>query len=239
MNEVASNEYDATEKRLANGRKGAPISVDFLEPTKMNNISSHQNGRTLKFSNIRRLSDGELNNNGIGGTSEVWTLPTAFDRLNTDAAENCSIISGATSVTTVTKKKPPIPDGGFGWVIVFASFSIQLIIDGIAFSFGLIYTDLLDYFKESRTKTSWIGSLFLAVPLLAGPVLSNLVDKYGCRVMTVIGGLVGGIGFALAAVSNSVEMLYMTFGVISGLGIGIGYVTAIVSIAFWFDKKRE
>lgn len=138
-----------------------------------------------------------------------------------------------------TLKKPRIPDGGFGWVIVFASFSISVIIDGIAFSFGLIYTELLNYFKESKTKTAWIGAFHLAVPLLAGPILSNLVDKYGCRTMTIIGGLVAGIGFVLSSISTSVEMLYLTFGLISGVGIGIGYVTAVVSIAFWFDKKRE
>lgn len=57
--------------------------------------------------------------------------------------------------------------------------------------------------------------------------------------MTFIGGLLAGTGFALASVSNSIEMLYVTFGFIAGIGIGIGYVTAVVSVAFWFDKKRK
>lgn len=120
------------------------------------------------------------------------------------------------------KKKCVIPDGGYGWTVVFASLVIQLIIDGISFSFGLIYTELLNYFEESKTKTAWIGALVLAVPLMSGPVISNLVDKYGCRKMTIIGGLIGGIGFVLASISTSVEMLYITFGLISGFGIGIG-----------------
>lgn len=152
---------------------------------------------------------------------------------------NESDVSSIISETTSNFNRKKIPDGGYGWVVVFASLAIQLIIDGIAFSFGLIYTELLNYFEESKTKTAWIGALFLAVPLMSGPILSNLVDKYGCRVMTVIGGLIGAIGFVLASISTSVEMLYITFGLISGFGIGIGYVTAIVSIAFWFDKKRK
>lgn len=131
-----------------------------------------------------------------------------------------------------------IPDGGYGWIIVLSSLVVSLIADGISFSFGLIYTELLDYFKESKSKTAWIGSLFLAVPLLVGPIMSNLVDKYGCRKMTIIGGVVSSAGFALSAICQSVEMLYLTFGIISGIGLGIGYVTAVVSIAFWFDKKR-
>lgn len=57
--------------------------------------------------------------------------------------------------------------------------------------------------------------------------------------MTIIGGLISCLGFVLSAMANSVEMLYLTLGLISGFGIGIGYVTAVVSIAFWFNKKRE
>lgn len=160
--------------------------------------------------------------------------------INLDDLDKDSILSASMTLAANTvQPKPRIPDGGFGWVIVFASFVISVIIDGIAFSFGLIYTELLHYFKESKTKTAWIGAFHLAVPLLAGPILSNLVDKYGCRTMTIIGGLVAGIGFVLSSLSNSVEMLFLTFGLISGIGIGIGYVTAVVSIAFWFDKKRE
>uniref|UniRef100_A0A1B0D5F5 Major facilitator superfamily (MFS) profile domain-containing protein n=1 Tax=Phlebotomus papatasi TaxID=29031 RepID=A0A1B0D5F5_PHLPP len=135
------------------------------------------------------------------------------------------------------KQKPQIPDGGFGWVVVFSSLMVSLISDGVSFSFGLIYTELLTYFQDSSpSKTAWVGSLFLAVPLLCGPIMSNLVDKYGCRKMTVVGDY--WIGFVLASLCDSIEGLYVTFGIIAGLGLGIGYVTAVVSIAFWFDKKR-
>lgn len=56
--------------------------------------------------------------------------------------------------------------------------------------------------------------------------------------MTLIGGLLACLGFFLAAFSNSVELLYCTYGVLTGVGLGVGYVTAVVSIAFWFDKRR-
>lgn len=68
--------------------------------------------------------------------------------------------------------------------------------------------------------------------------MSNLVDKYGCRKMTMLGGLLGCLGFVLSSVATSVEMLFFTFGIVASLGLGFCYVTAVVSIAFWFDKKR-
>ncbi|XP_051161541.1 uncharacterized protein LOC127281719 isoform X2 [Leptopilina boulardi] len=134
--------------------------------------------------------------------------------------------------------KPKIPDGGWGWVVVMASLIISMIADGVSFSFGLLYSKFLEEFEASKSKTAWIGSLFMAVPLLSGPVMSALVDRYGCRNMTIAGGFISGMGFVLSSFSNSIEVMYLTFGVIAGLGLGLCYVTAVVSIAYWFDKKR-
>ncbi|KAK0089960.1 hypothetical protein PV325_004437 [Microctonus aethiopoides] len=133
---------------------------------------------------------------------------------------------------------PKIPDGGWGWMVVMASLIISMIADGVSFSFGLLYIEFLHEFGASKARTAWIGSLFMAVPLLSGPIMSALVDRYGCRNMTIIGGLVSGFGFVLSSFSNSIEVMYLTFGVLAGLGLGLCYVTAVVSIAYWFDKKR-
>ena len=69
--------------------------------------------------------------------------------------------------------------------------------------------------------------------------MSALVDRYGCRSMTIVGGFVSALGFVLSCFSQSVEFMYATFGVIAGLGLGLCYVTAVVSITFWFEKKRN
>lgn len=137
------------------------------------------------------------------------------------------------------KSEIKIPDGGWGWVVVFSSFVISMIADGISFSFGLLYIEFLEEFQASKSTTAWIGSLFIAVPLLSGPVMSALVDRYGCRSMTILGGIISTLGFVLASVSTTLEMMMVTFGVIAGLGLGLVYVTAVVSIAYWFEKKRN
>lgn len=69
------------------------------------------------------------------------------------------------------------PDGGWGWVVVAAAFMVNLIADGITFSFGVIYVEFLNYFGEGKSKTAWIGSLFMAMPMLSGPIASFLTDR--------------------------------------------------------------
>uniref|UniRef100_A0A7G3AQK6 Putative monocarboxylate transporter 9-like protein n=1 Tax=Lutzomyia longipalpis TaxID=7200 RepID=A0A7G3AQK6_LUTLO len=180
------------------------------------------------------LSPNEVTFCNVSDTSSAGSTKRRRRLTSTDTD-----VDSIASSNYQQKRKPEIPDGGFGWVVVFSSLMVSLIADGVSFSFGLIYTELLTNFQESSpSKIAWVGSLFLAVPLLCGPIMSNLVDKYGCRKMTIIGGLLSGLGFVLASLCNSIEGLYFTFGIIAGLGLGIGYVTAVVSIAFWFDKKR-
>lgn len=54
---------------------------------------------------------------------------------------------------------PPCPDGGWGWVIVFGSFMIHVIADGVSYSFGLIYYEIDKHFVESKAVTSMVVSL--------------------------------------------------------------------------------
>ena len=58
---------------------------------------------------------------------------------------------------------PTPPDGGWGWVIVFSSFMIHVIADGVAYSFGIFYIEFLDYFRAGKGETGWIGSLLVGI----------------------------------------------------------------------------
>lgn len=131
------------------------------------------------------------------------------------------------------------PDGGWGWVVVAASFMVNLIADGITFSFGVIYVEFLNYFGEGKSKTAWIGSLFMAMPLLSGPVASFLTDRYGCRRVSIAGSILATAGFVVSSYANSMEVLIFTFGVLAGFGLSLCFVAAVVIVAYYFDKKRS
>lgn len=133
---------------------------------------------------------------------------------------------------------PSPPDGGYGWMIVFAAFMVNLISDGISFSFGILYTELLDYFGESKSLTSWVGSLFYGSCLIGGPLASALATKFGCRKVLMVGGVVAAAGTFASAYADSIGMLCVSFGVITGLAMSMGYVTSVVIVAFYFEDKR-
>ncbi|XP_050393606.1 monocarboxylate transporter 12-B isoform X1 [Patella vulgata] len=158
------------------------------------------------------------------------------ERSRHPTSESDSTDSSSSESSTISL--PPPPDGGYGWLIVVASFLISLICDGCAFSFGVLYTELLDEFGESKSKTSWIGSLFMSVPMILGPLGSALSSKFGCRAVTIGGGIISTSGFVLSSFSNSVDILCVTFGLIAGSGMSVCYVSSMIMVAYYFKKKR-
>lgn len=72
------------------------------------------------------------------------------------------------SVESIENYIPTPPDGGYGWVIVMASLVCNMIVDGIGYSFGVFLMEFTDYFKETKSKVSLVGSLLCGIYLIAG-----------------------------------------------------------------------
>lgn len=123
-------------------------------------------------------------------------------------------------------------------MIVFAAFMINLISDGISFSFGILYTELLNHFGESKSLTSWVGSLFYGSCLIGGPLASACATKFGCRKVLMVGGVVAAAGTFCSSFANSIGMLCVVFGLFTGLAMSMGYVTSVVMVAFYFEDRR-
>lgn len=111
------------------------------------------------------------------------------------------------SLESVGDYIPTPPDGGWGWVIVFSSLMCNIIVDGLGYSFGVLLPQWVEVFGESPGKISLIGALLVGVYLCAGPVVSGLTNKFGCRPVTFAGSILACAGFLFASFSNSVTAL--------------------------------
>ncbi|XP_026678475.1 monocarboxylate transporter 9-like [Diaphorina citri] len=111
---------------------------------------------------------------------------------------------------------PPPPDGGYGWVIVIASFLCNMIVDGIAYTFGVFLGEFVRYFGEGKGKTAWVGSLLSGMYLSCGPVVSALANKFGCRTVCIAGSIIGCLAFALSTLCQNVNQLMLVYGVMGG-----------------------
>ncbi|OWA50083.1 putative Monocarboxylate transporter 14 [Hypsibius exemplaris] len=130
------------------------------------------------------------------------------------------------------------PDGGYGWVIVFAVFCIHVILDGIQFSFGMLLPRIVEEFHATQTAVSWVVSFLMGTTFFCGPVASFLSEKYGHRIVAIGGAIIAFVGAVAGSFSTQVWHLAISYGFLMGVGFGGIYLPAIVSVATWFDKRR-
>lgn len=110
------------------------------------------------------MSTFEKRSQGNTSGDQNFDGKAEFEKKRRRQASGESIIS----TDSISKYIPTPPDGGYGWVIVFASFMNHVIVDGIAFTFGIFYGDFLDYFNSGKGETALVGSLLSGFYLLTG-----------------------------------------------------------------------
>ncbi|CAL8110742.1 unnamed protein product [Orchesella dallaii] len=136
------------------------------------------------------------------------------------------------------------PDGGYGYVIVFAAFLSNVIVDGIVFSFGSLKDSIYDAGGGTldQSTIAWVGSLLTGFYLLTGPFVSAIANKWGFRSVAVMGSLITATAFILSWYlcqdGPKIGLLIIFYGIIGGSGFGMIYVPAVIAVGFYFEKKR-
>ncbi|XP_031628940.1 monocarboxylate transporter 14-like isoform X2 [Contarinia nasturtii] len=130
-------------------------------------------------------------------------------------------------------------DSSWSWMIVVAAFSSNTISDGILYTMGMIEEELLVEFNESKLLTSWVPSIVSGMQLCGGPIASQLINRYSCHTVAIIGSLLSAISFLISAYAQSVFALIIIIGFGSGTGFCFLYCSAIVSIGMNFEKYRS
>ncbi|KAF6032575.1 hypothetical protein EB796_009176 [Bugula neritina] len=172
-------------------------------------------------------------NNG-GTESELVPLNQIDESEKTKAEEPTeSTINADINEFIVTP-----PDGGWGWVIVLASFMNQFILDGICYAFGSFMLEYANYFGSSAATTSALMSTLVGCYMLSAPVGSALINKFGCRPVGISGSILAAISFVVCTFSNSILTMIVLFGVFGGIGFGLMYMPAVISVSLYFEKKR-
>ncbi|XP_052255650.1 monocarboxylate transporter 12-B-like isoform X2 [Dreissena polymorpha] len=175
----------------------------------------------------------DLTIDGKMASSEKGKPVTGY--VGASAAEddgNCEIIGAGSGLVPIP------PDGGWGWVVTMASFMVGVIVDGICFTFGFFFNDFQEHFGTNRSVTASINSVLSGTYLTVGPLVSALVNIYGCRKVAMIGAVVTSVSFFVCTFSPDINVMILLYGFCGGLGFGLMYLPAIVMVGYYFDKRR-
>ncbi|XP_037320476.2 monocarboxylate transporter 6 [Pungitius pungitius] len=130
------------------------------------------------------------------------------------------------------------PDGGWGWVVLAATIVVLALTLAFPSCMGIFYTDLQNEFNASNSETSWVPSIMTSVLHAGGPICSVLVERLGCRATVMLGGVLSGLGMAASSFTQSIEQLYVTTGVITGLGFCFSFQPAVTILGHYFVRRR-
>jgi sugar phosphate permease len=126
-----------------------------------------------------------------------------------------------------------------GYIMVLVTAIVSYWGAGIfMYSLGNYVTVLNEAFGWSRAEISLAGSFTGIVMGLQGAISGVAIDKFGPRVINLIGISMLGIGFCLLYFIDSLWMFY-TFWLFAGFGYSMGMIPALsAAVAKWFVKKR-
>lgn len=130
------------------------------------------------------------------------------------------------------------PDGGWGWVVLLATIIVLALTLAFPSCIIIFYLDLQKEFEATNSQTSWVPSIMTAVLHAGGPLCSVLVDRFGCRATVMFGGVLSGFGMAVSSFSHSIVDLYITAGVITGLGFCFSFQPAVTILGHYFVRRR-
>lgn len=129
------------------------------------------------------------------------------------------------------------------WILVLLGLVINLCL-GTIYSWSVFVAPLTTYFTRNLGQTVTASdvllpfSVFLAFFAIAMPFTGKYIEQYGPRNVTIVGGILTGLGWLLASFATSVPMLYVVYGIIGGVGVGIAYGVPVAVSARWFPDRR-
>ncbi|KAK2189446.1 hypothetical protein NP493_106g02042 [Ridgeia piscesae] len=131
-------------------------------------------------------------------------------------------------------------DGGWGWVVCWMSFWTNAVIFGMLNSFGIIYVEMLRVFDNGEDdlsfRTSWVGALQISMTFLMSPVVSVLVDLLGIRTTAFAGVVISTTGMLASSFVPTISLLYLTYGLLTGLGISLVYTPSMIILGHYFKR---
>ena len=117
---------------------------------------------------------------------------------------------------------------------------VAMLFAGVLYAWSILKSPLSAEFGWKASELALNFTLAMSFFCLGGLLGSELSKRIGHRIALVAAGVLSAAGFMLtAALSDAaVWMLYITYGILAGLGIGIAYNVVIATVSAWFPDKK-
>ena len=126
------------------------------------------------------------------------------------------------------------------WLIAASAVGIHISI-GSVYAYSVMTNPVKEIFEVDSSTIKWAFKIAILLLGFSAAFLGRWVEKVGPRVSGTTAGLFYGtgiLGSGLAVQMGSLPLFYICYGIIGGIGLGLGYITPVSTLVKWFPDKR-
>ncbi len=126
------------------------------------------------------------------------------------------------------------------WLIALSAVSIHLSI-GSAYAFSVFKNPLSSQMSWDASQVTFAFTIAIFCLGMSAAFFGKYVEKYGPQKSAIVAALLfsgGLIGAGLSIQSGSLVGFYLFYGIIGGMGLGVGYISPVSTLVKWFPDRR-
>ncbi len=123
------------------------------------------------------------------------------------------------------------------WILALAGVFMQMAL-GAVYAWSVFRIPLNQTYGWTVSQVTVAFELAILVLGFAAFAGGLWMRRTGPRRVAIVAAVLYGLGTALAGTSHTLPMLYLTYGVIAGAGLGLGYIVPVATLVRWFPDKR-
>jgi OFA family oxalate/formate antiporter-like MFS transporter len=124
------------------------------------------------------------------------------------------------------------------WVQLLLGLVCMIVISSPQYVWTLFTQPLMTTLQVTLPQIQITFSILIVIQTFLAPGQGLLVDRFGPRALLSVGGALTGLSWVLAARATTLTGLYLTYGLLGGIGTGIVYVGVIGHMVQWFPDRR-
>ena len=111
---------------------------------------------------------------------------------------------------------------------------------GVLYAWSILKSPLATEFGWKASELAFNFTLAMTFFCIGGLLGARLSKRAGHKIALTTAGILSASGFILTSIlqGSSVLMLYITYGILAGIGIGIAYNVIIATVSAWFPDKK-
>lgn len=117
---------------------------------------------------------------------------------------------------------------------------VAMLFAGVLYAWSILKSPLAEEFGWGTSELALNFTLAMSFFCVGGLLGAQISKRAGHRIALITAGTLSALGFVLTAFLHnpSIFMLYLTYGVLAGIGIGIAYNVIIATVSAWFPDKK-